>query len=144
LIQKKSYPYIGRDPVDKSQPTICHFKKTDIGATDTGHVDIESENENALKNALATIGPISVAIDASNLQFYDCSKNEGVFDGHCSSNQLNHGVLAVGYGTTKGGKDYWLIKNSWSEKWGCDGYFKLARNKNNKCGVATMASYPQV
>ena len=50
----------------------------------------------------------------------------GVFDGHCSSHQLNHGVLAVGYGTTEGGKDYWLIKNSWSTKWGCDGYFKLA------------------
>ena len=68
----------------------------------------------------------------------------GIFDGDCSSHQLNHGVLAVGYGTTEGGKDYWLIKNSWSTKWGCDGYFKLARNKNNKCGVATQASFPLV
>ena len=74
---EESYPYIGRDPHDKHRPTKCHFNQTDIGATDAGYADIQSENENALKNALATIGPISVAIDASNLQFYDCSENEG-------------------------------------------------------------------
>ena len=77
LDTEKSYPYIGRDPVDKSRPTKCHFKNSDIGATDVGHVDITSGDEKALENALATIGPISVAIDASNLQFYNDQDNEG-------------------------------------------------------------------
>lgn len=133
---EKSYPY---EAIDDT----CHFNPKAVGATDKGYVDIPQGDEEALKKALATVGPVSIAIDASHesFQFY----SEGVYyEPQCDSENLDHGVLAVGYGTSEEGEDYWLVKNSWGTTWGDQGYVKMARNRDNHCGVATCASYPLV
>ena len=91
------------------QDGFCKFKADNVGATDTGFVDIPHENEDKLQEAVATIGPISVAIDAGHRSFQ--LYKEGVYnEPACSSTRLDHGVLAVGYGSDSG-KDYWLVKN---------------------------------
>jgi len=67
------------------------------------------------------------------------------YDPHCDSYRLNHAVLVVGYGTYGySGKEYWLVKNSWGTSWGEKGYIQMARNRNNSCGIASMASFPLV
>ncbi|XP_014246982.1 cathepsin L1-like [Cimex lectularius] len=133
---EKSYPYEAMDD-------DCRYDAKYSGATDTGFVDISEGDEDALKRAVATKGPISVAIDASHDSFHQYS--EGVYyEPDCSSEQLDHGVLVVGYGTSDEGDDYWLVKNSWGPSWGMDGYIKMARNKDNNCGIATTASFPLV
>jgi cathepsin L len=45
------------------------FKRSDVGATDMGFTDIQRESEMDLKTAVATVGPISVAIDAGHKSF---------------------------------------------------------------------------
>ncbi|CAH1790506.1 unnamed protein product [Owenia fusiformis] len=130
-----SYPY-------KAKNGICKFKASDVGATDTGFTDIPRGNERSLMEAVATVGPISVAIDASKPTFRLYKR--GVYVDHkCSSTRLDHGVLAVGYGT-EDSQDYWIVKNSWGKSWGDMGYIKMARNNKNMCGIATSASYPLV
>lgn len=97
---------------------------------------------------MATIGTVSVAIDAEDkFMLY----KEGIYvDSGCGNkqNDLDHGVLAVGYGTntTSSGKtmDYWIVKNSWGPHWGENGYIRMARNLKNMCGISTAASYPLV
>jgi len=130
-----SYPYTGKNG-------RCHYKSASSGATDTGFVDVKSGDENALMMAVASHGPISVAIDASHSSFQ--LYRSGVYnERRCSSSRLDHGVLAVGYGTA-GSKDFWLVKNSWGGSWGMQGYVQMSRNMRNQCGIATQASYPLV
>jgi len=133
-----SYPYTAKDGK-------CRFSNSTIGATDIGFVDIKSGDESALESAIATIGPISVAIDASKMsfQFY---KTGVYYEKRCKNGEadLDHGVLAVGYGTTDDGTKYYIVKNSWAATWGDKGYLLMSREKNNNCGIATSASYPTV
>ena len=80
------------------------------------------------------LGPLSILIDATLLQFYHSGVWESSF---CHEDTPDHAVLLVGYGTHKGlfeEKPYWLVKNSWGEKWGQKGYFMMVRGKN-MCGV---------
>ncbi|KAL5019864.1 hypothetical protein ScPMuIL_002756 [Solemya velum] len=132
-----SYPYT-------QKMGTCRFKKNDIlyGATDSGYVDIQQGSEQDLKMAVATVGPISVALDASALSFH--FYKSGVYStSDCSKLMLDHAVTAIGYGTFEG-KDYWLLKNSWGTTWGMDGFVMFARNNDNMCGIATAASFPRV
>ncbi|KAK3538175.1 hypothetical protein QTP70_032565 [Hemibagrus guttatus] len=129
------YPY---EAMNKS----CRYNPDNVGATCNGYVNIKSTDENALQEAVATVGPISVAIDANHTSFHQYES--GIYDEpDCSSTELTHGVLVVGYGTDDG-KDYWLVKNSWGLQWGEKGYIRMSRNKDNQCGIATAASYPLV
>ena len=82
--------------------------------------------------------PVSVAIQADQMAFK--SYSGGVLTGACGT-QLDHGVLAVGYGTLNG-VDYWKVKNSWGPTWGENGYVLIERNANDKCGILDSASYP--
>jgi len=128
-----SYPY-------KAVQGTCEFSAKLIASTISSYASVTAGSETDLTAKSATIGPISVAIDASNQSFQLYSS--GVYnEPACSSTALDHGVLVVGYGSDNG-DDYYIVKNSWNTTWGQEGYIWMSRNKNNQCGIASMASYP--
>lgn len=126
-----SYPY-------KMRKQSCLFSVNDVGATISGYKNVPAKNEGQLQLYL-TKQPVSVAIDASHKSF-QLYQSGVYYEPECSSVRLDHGVLAVGYGTDSNSEDYWIVKNSWGVKWGLQGYINMARNKDNHCGIASMAS----
>lgn len=132
LNTEASYPYTARNGQCKSNPA-------NIGATITSYKDVPSQQEAALMQAVNN-QPVSVAIDASHPSF-QLYKTGVYYEARCSSTRLDHGVLAVGYGSD-GTSDYWIVKNSWGVNWGMNGFINMARNKQNNCGIATISSYP--
>ena len=119
----------------------CEFKKHTQVTKLTGYSKC-SKDEAKLKEAVATNGPYSIAIDASHESFQ--LYTYGIYDEPaCSSSSLDHCVGLIGYGT-EGSTDYWLVRNSWGTSWGEEGYVRIARNQNNKCGVASEAVTPKI
>ncbi|KAH3868045.1 procathepsin L-like [Dreissena polymorpha] len=132
---EESYPY-------EAEVSECRYKTEGRGATVRSYHVITRGSELELQRAVAVKGPVSIGIDVHDMHFR--YYRTGVYQsGFCSSTHLNHGVLVVGFGTNEG-DDFWIVKNSWGSSWGDDGYIKMARNKDNMCGVASMASYPIV
>ncbi|CAL9215723.1 unnamed protein product [Arabidopsis halleri] len=134
LRKEEDYPY-------SMEEGTCEMQKDESETvTIDGHQDVPTNDEKSLLKALAH-QPLSVAIDASGREFQFYSG--GVFDGRCGVD-LDHGVAAVGYGSSKG-SDYIIVKNSWGPKWGEKGYIRLKRNTGKPeglCGINKMASFP--
>ena len=129
---ESSYPYTAADGTCKKVRSV---------ATISRFVDVPPNSETALMTAIAQ-QPVSVAVEADqdSFQFYA----GGVMTKACGTN-LDHGVLAVGYGTL-GGLDYYLVKNSWGASWGEKGYIMLGRGaaygSAGQCGIQMDPSYP--
>ena len=121
---QESYPYTARDET-------CKYNSNEVKVKIDKYYKLDN-GEDVLKDAVAKFGPISVAVNATPWQLYF----GGVFNPVFCSSQLNHGVLAVGYGTSSTGKNYWIIKNSWGTSWGENGYIRLIKDKD-MCGIST-------
>jgi len=100
-------------------------------ASISGWTLLKAKSVAMLQSAVRTQGPVAVAINADQMQFY----RSGI-DVCMTSAQVNHGVLIVGYGS-QNGEDFWIIKNSWGSSWGQNGYYYIS-TANGACGVGEI------
>lgn len=121
---------------------LQNMGRSDLPAVQ-GFINIPAGDEHKLQEAIATVGPIAVSMDANHFSFHNYQS--GIYyEESCSSFYHNHAVLVVGYGTDEHERDYYIVKNSWSSSWGENGYFRIFRNHRNHCGLATKANFPIV
>merc|ERR1712086_130506 len=128
LMLETAYPYTGR------QATCQYVSSKGLGKVKS-FKDVSRDTSGSQLMAAVAKGPVSVAIEADQFAFQGYTG--GVITSGCGT-RLDHGVLAVGYGTDAG-QEYFLVKNSWGGSWGVDGYVKMAPDQ---CGITLQPSYP--
>jgi len=127
LSSEESYPYVGTDE-------SCQTNEINPVAKISGFVSLPSNQYSAVMNAVATKGPLVIAVDAGSWFGYE----SGVFDGCNQQNpDIDHCVQLVGYGNDPDQGDFWLVRNSWADSWGENGYIRVARYSFTTCGIDT-------
>ena len=142
LCTESGYPYTSGSTGQKGTCLTTCAKNTAVAPK--SFTDVAKNSDSALMTALA-LQPVSVAIQANQpaFQLY----KSGVLTGSCGTN-LDHGVLAVGYGKWTDGTDYYKVKNSWGTSWGMSGYILIQRGNPQRCGECGILcgppSYPNL
>lgn len=133
LCSEVEYPYLATDA------HTCNTNCTKVvGSVVADYLDIDEKDKHGLLASIA-LQPTSVAMQAGQLSFQLYSS--GVFsDAECgATGDVDHGVLAVGYGTDEeSGKKFFTIKNSWGDEWGENGYFRVDRKSKNEWGTCAI------
>jgi len=124
---ESNYPYTARDGICKAQRSLEVAKiKGYSWATRT-------LNEDAIQQALYSVAPLSICVDAETWQTY----TSGIITKNCG-NSLDHCVQLTGWGVDQG-VNYWSVRNSWGTSWGEEGYIRVVMGKD-MCGIAQEAT----
>jgi len=136
LETEADYPYTATSSI-----LGCKYDKSKGVVAVTSQANVPAGSVSQLMAAISQ-APVSVSVDAGSsvFQLY----KSGVVTGSACGTQLNHGVLAVGYGTDANGVDYYIVKNSWGAAWGDQGYILLGREDGDGvCGIQMDSSQPK-
>tara|TARA_Y100000817_G_C16857830_1_gene544717 strand:+ start:2344 stop:3279 length:936 start_codon:yes stop_codon:yes gene_type:complete len=133
ICSEEEYPYT-------SQQGLCQPCKEVVRINN--YKDIMPNNEGILKRAVAQ-QPVSAAIQANLMSFQLYSS--GIYSDPNCGTKLDHGILIIGYGyDPEYNMDYWIIKNSWGENWGENGYIRIQRNVNQSSGLCGITLNPSI
>ncbi len=137
---ESSYPY--KAGVSKTAGT-CQ-KCASAGVSFSSCSDVTPKDQVSLAAAVAK-QPVAIAIEADTRYFQ--SYSGGILDSSSCGTKLDHAVEIVGYGT-ENGIDYWIVRNSWSNTWGEQGYVRIKKTSSTNdigiCGVAAEPSFLSV
>ncbi|RYG59320.1 hypothetical protein EON64_20355, partial [archaeon] len=138
LVQEFQYGYTSYNGSQSACKINNQVSASAAVATINGYVHLPNNNYTVVMNALATVGPVAINVDATTWAAY----NNGIYEG-CNPTELdiNHVVVLVGYGE-ENGKKFYTVRNSWSPNWGENGYIRLARYDTDDTNCA-IDNYPQ-
>ena len=116
MVEDSYYPYQAEDE-------FCFYDPYMVVLKPSGHVYVNPNNAKALKTAIAD-GPVSVGVDADSsvFQFY----TDGILNSPNCGTDIDHAIVAVGYGVDPTKGEYYIVRNSWGPSWGDRGYLKIA------------------
>jgi len=127
LVHESTYPYLNKKP-KLSCPTGLEGYNQGAKVTDASYTYFGDEE--TLKKLVYEHGAVSTSVQSKGpFQEY----KGGIFAGCPSNSKTDHAVTVVGYGN-ENGQDYWLIKNSWGQDWGENGFIRLKRGVG-MCGI---------
>jgi C1A family cysteine protease len=135
MMNRTDYPYTAQDG-------NCAYNADKVNkGKPSGNTQVTPNSALALKTAIAD-GPVSVAIEADTFvfQFY----SGGILNSASCGTDLDHAVIAIGYGVDATKGEYYIVRNSWGPTWGLKGYVNIAGGKDGAgiCGIQSDASYP--
>lgn len=143
-VQDRGQPARDEYPAYQEKVLPCQDRRVPPVTHISGHVNVPPNDTEALKVAIRRQAPSVVVIDARPKSFMFYKK--GVLrDERClkgPKQKLNHAVLAVGWGEQRG-EAHFILKNTYSAKWGDGGYIRL-HAPSNTCGVLTLPSYARL
>lgn len=139
-IMHKAFNYLHSSQKGIGQSSEFPYKKFKEQCLDSSNPIVKvkgfefagSQDEDRIAAFLYSKGPLSAALNGDKLYFY----KSGILDlteQECPKLGINHSVLITGYGEENGIK-FWNVKNTWGEKWGEQGYFRIKRGKGT-CGI---------
>ncbi|OQR83705.1 cysteine proteinase EP-B 2-like, partial [Thraustotheca clavata] len=130
------YPYFSGITTKTETCIDSYFAHTPLSISKV----VPINGEEAIESVLSTT-PVSIIIEAGNsaFQYYQ----SGIITSGCSK-KVDHAVVAVGYGTD--GIPFFKLKNSWSQDWGENGFFRIQRGVggDGMCGLAMYPTYPVI
>ena len=146
LMQETDYPYYVADnnnnnnnqymDNNNNNDNQCFYNASLVEYKPSSCFTLRSGNEKDIRLALEQKGPLVITIDADAIVFQ--MYTGGIIHASDCGTDLDHAVQVVGYE-----EGYWIVRNSWGEQWGEDGYFRLERkdneNKENNEGTCGMA-----
>lgn len=125
-------------PTNQSVASISDWKQA------VGRDCSVSRDPNVLLRKALQSQPIAVAMNSEYLfagykgEFYSCPYNGDL----ASKNDVNHRLVLVGYGSDASLGDYWILKNSYSNSWGENGFMKLLADHKANCGLNIFSVVP--
>ena len=124
------------DPTVNTSSTTPQCKRTCVNGKNYFGDKVYAKNaylvvgEEQMKAEVSTNGPISISI--TTYEDFSTYKT-GVWWHKTGNSRGGHAMRLVGYGS-EDGIPYWIVANTWGDKWGENGFIRIRRG-TNECGI---------